>query len=164
MKLKIASIQQKIKDIIPILLLYSPSSFLLLNGCLNYQAAADFNHKALPSVGIIIETEARQKTFTSGYSAFTETYYVSTIQFETKEGKITRFEESGICQANPLNLCDGRKVQVLYAADNPELSMVEGWTTPLDRVINNIIIGTYVTLGLSLWLLWLIHLSKNNNK
>jgi hypothetical protein len=45
------------------------------------------------------------------------------------------------------SLCSGRNVQVLYAFDNPQLAMVKGGDSPLDRAENNIGWGIFMVLG-----------------
>ncbi|MBW4580534.1 MAG: DUF3592 domain-containing protein [Tildeniella nuda ZEHNDER 1965/U140] len=117
----------------------------LIQSFSNYQAAANFRNKSLSTTGIITETTTQTNTSPSGMAAAPS--YVSTIQFETEQGKIAEFEAYNICQGYQLNLCSGKKVQVLYASDNPELSMIKGGSSPLDRARNNIGLGIFLILG-----------------
>ncbi len=118
---------------------------VLIQGLSDYQAATDFGNKALSTIGIITDTTTQANNTPSGMAA--PPSYVSTVQFEAEQGKIAEFKAYNICQGYPLNLCNGKKVQVLYASNNPELAMIKGGSSPLDRARNGIGLGIFLILG-----------------
>jgi len=117
--------------------------WLLTVGFSDYQAAADFGNKAVATTGIIAETSYQSRTISSG--GFPSSYIVKvpTIQFETRQGRIIRFEgDENLCTRS----CRGKKVQVLYDSGNPHLAMIKGGSSPLNRARNNIGSGIFMTL------------------
>jgi hypothetical protein len=123
--------------------------YLLTVGFSGYPAAADFWNKALSTTGVI--TETTKETYTIKPSAFSftssHTYYASTVRFQTEQGQIAEFKANDICQSPHPDLCSGKQVQVLYAFDNPQLSMIKGGDSPLDRTRTKIGWGIIILLG-----------------
>jgi hypothetical protein len=123
------------------------SIWMIFDGWSNYQDAADFGDNAILGVGIITKTVARQSHIVSNYTAFPgRTDYISTVQFKTQEGKTIELDAADLCKHNSIDSCDGTKVQILYAADNPQLSMVESGVNPLVRVKEQIKYGVILLL------------------
>ncbi|NJL46237.1 MAG: DUF3592 domain-containing protein [Leptolyngbyaceae cyanobacterium SM2_5_2] len=122
-------------------------AWVFILGVSSYQAAASFKDKALSTAGIIIGTRTESGGGSIGGSL--PPRYVSTVRFETEKGKIVQFTVDGICQATSfsLHLCNGRKVQVLYASDNPELAMIKRGLSPLDKARSNIGLGIFLILS-----------------
>jgi hypothetical protein len=108
-------------------------------GFSSYRAAADFGNKAISTTGVVTETTT--VTSSGGGSLFSatppQTYDVYTVQFQTKD----------ICPIRQPSLCNSRKVQVLYAFDNPQLSMIKGGDSPLDRARSKIGWGIFMLLS-----------------
>jgi Protein of unknown function (DUF3592) len=123
-------------------------AWLLSVGFSSYRAAADFGSKAISTTGAIVETKSHTYTAPSvSLSApSSHTYYVYTVQFQTEQGQIAKLETKDICPSRQPSLCNGRKVQVLYAFDNPQLAMVKGGDSPLDKARNNIGWGIFMLL------------------
>jgi hypothetical protein len=66
---------------------------LSINGCLNYQSAANFWSNAVGTTGAIIRTRLETTTYThtsaDGFScAARNSYFISTIRFTTLQGEI----------------------------------------------------------------------------
>ncbi len=121
--------------------------WLLIHGFSNYQVAVTFKDKALLTTGIITETTTQSNLASSGLSAAPPSY-VSTIQFKTEKGEAAQFKAHDICyEGFRLNSCDGKDVQVLYASDNPQLAMVKGGSSPMDKVKQAIGLGLFMLLG-----------------
>lgn len=128
-----------------------PGGFIVLNismgalvlnlGVSNYQAAATFKNKAVATTGIITGTRTISRGSPSGMAA--PPSYVSTIQFETRQGETIRFQDDDLCTRS----CSGKKVQIFYASDNPHQAMVKGGSSPLDRVRGNIGLGIFMLLA-----------------
>jgi hypothetical protein len=115
--------------------------FMLSRGFSNYQAAAEFENNSLPSIGTITETSVTSDCYAINYGSSCRNRYSSTVQFKTQAGKSIEAQVNYACNAESLNLCKGQKVQMIYAIDNPKLSMVEGEESPADIVRNNIMWG-----------------------
>lgn len=122
--------------------------WLLALGLSNYQAAVDFGKKSVSTTGVITDTQWRSRTVGGTPIPQTYTIYVSTVQFKTNQGKVIEFEADDICYKEPSrpNSCDGKQVQVSYSPDNPQLVMVKGGSSPLDRAKSNIAWGVFMTL------------------
>lgn len=127
-------------------------AILIIQGFLDYPAAADFCNNAIATTGIIVETDEREKCTTS-YAISTppsfpthtscSTYFISTIQFKTQQGEITTFEsDPDMCINRPNSTpCNGRKVEVFYDSTNPRMAIVKGGTSPLTQVKTRIGMG-----------------------
>jgi hypothetical protein len=136
--------------------------WVIFDGLSNYQDAADFENKAISSVGIITKTIVTESPVVSGYSVVAHTKkYESTVQFKTKEDKIIKWESTNLCQQKPSELCDGIKVQILYASDNPQLAMIEGGTSPSDRAMDKIKLGIILLLLSSVTIFIAIRENRN---
>jgi hypothetical protein len=124
----------------------SAGIWLSTQGFSNYQAAANFRSNALLTTGIITETTIQSGGAATNVGGSLPPAYISTIRFETEQGKRAEFKASDICLVEPLNSCNGKRVQVLYAASNPELAMIKGGSSPLDKVRANIGYGIFFIL------------------
>jgi hypothetical protein len=112
-------------------------AIFIIQGFLDYPAAADFWNNAIETTGIIVETDKRSECTTS-YAISSppsfpstpttpttptptphtscSTYFISTIQFETQQEEIMTFEsDPDMCVDRPNSTpCNGRKVEVIY--------------------------------------------------
>ena len=124
-------------------------AWLISVGFSSYRAAADFGNKAISTTGVVTETTSHTYTAPSnGTSApISYPYYVYTVQFQTEQGQIAQLKTKDICPSRQPSLCNSGKVQVLYAFDNPQLAMVKGGDSPLDRARNNIGWGIFMVFG-----------------
>jgi len=78
----------------------------------------------------------------------TSTYDVSTVQFETKQGTLVQFTVDDICRGNQTSYaCDGKTIQIFYHPDDPEIHMIKGGSTPMNRVSTWIVWGLVFVLG-----------------
>jgi hypothetical protein len=168
MKLKIDSIGQKVADAflsIPSICILNAAlgTWLIFDGLSNYHTGTDFENKAISSVGII-KTVVTESPVVSGYSVVAyRKDYESTVQFKTQEGETIKLEGTNLCHQESLYLCSGEEVQILYASNNPQLFMVKGGVSPMDRAKNKIIVGTVMML-LSTTTVFIIERPKNSNK
>ncbi len=123
--------------------------WLLTVGFSAYPAAADFLNKALLTTGVITKTTTEIYHSPPGLymASSSHSYYVSTVQFQTEQGQKAEFKANNICQSPHPDLCSGKQVQVLYVFDNPQLSMIKGGDSPLDRARNKIGWGIMTLLG-----------------
>lgn len=127
---------------------------LSIEGCLNYQAAANFWNNAVGTTGTIIRTRLETTTYThtstDGFSSYTTTdsYFISTIRFTTLQREIMTFEsDPDMCINRPSSSpCEGRKVEIFYDSSNPHQAIVKGSASPLVRVITRIGGGMFVVI------------------
>jgi Protein of unknown function (DUF3592) len=115
---------------------------LLSVGFSSYRAAADFGNKAISTTGVVTETTSHTYTAPSP-----QTYDVYTVQFQTEQGQIAKLKTKDICPSRQPSLCNSGKVQVLYAFDNPQLAMIKGGDSPLDKARNEIGLGIFMLLS-----------------
>ncbi len=121
---------------------------MLTYGSSNYRTAASFEYKAISEVGMISKTEAKIYTSCTGLSTcMANTYYLSTVQFKTKQGTPIKFNTRDVCGSKKPYACVGRTIQVFYHPDDPEINMIKGGLTPMDRVNTWIGIGLVFVLG-----------------
>ncbi|MBD1848042.1 DUF3592 domain-containing protein [Cyanobacteria bacterium FACHB-63] len=116
----------------------------------SYQAAANFEYKAVSTVGNISRTIAKTTYSQSFYSSIPHTSYVSTIQFKTSQGKLIAFTVRKACHVNDNPYaCDGKEIQVFYDPDDPQLAMIKGGSSPLDGVMTTFWYGLFfVVVGI----------------
>lgn len=122
---------------------------LLAFGLSNYQAAEDFEKTAVSTTGVVTDTQWKSRTAGGAPIPQTYTVNVSTVRFETNQGKVIEFEADDICYKEPSrpDSCNGKAVQVLYTPDNPQLLMVEGGSSPLDKAKSRIGWGVFLILS-----------------
>lgn len=109
---------------------------MLAYSAVNYQTAANFKDKAVSTVGKISRTIARTTYTYTTFNAIPSTSYVSTIQFNTSQGKSITFTVTDVCHVNHSPYaCDGKEIQVFYDPDDPQLTMIKEGSSPLDRVM-----------------------------
>jgi hypothetical protein len=102
----------------------------------------------MSTIGKISRTIAETTYSYSTYNVMTHTSYVSTIQFNTSQGKSMAFTVRKACHGNDNPYaCDGKEIQVFYDPDDPQLSMIKGGSSPLDRVMTGFGLGLFLTLA-----------------
>jgi hypothetical protein len=109
-----------------------------------YRSEADFESRAISATGTVVKTRVEEQFITNGTSSYTRRKLISTVRFQTNQGKSVEFTTANACSSLPT--CNNKTVSLRYDPIRPSKARVDSLVFFESQVVYFLIVSSFLLL------------------
>jgi hypothetical protein len=109
-----------------------------------YKSEVDFKSKAIRATGTVVKTRVEEQFIANGTASRTMIKLISTVRFQTNQGKLVEFTTANACSSLPT--CNNKTVSLRYDPSLPSKARVDSPLFFEAQVVQFLIISSFLWL------------------